>query len=81
MPKRPVPADMAPKLRYYSATMHDAAFKLPVFAESKLASVRPASAAAAAKPLLSVETPAGLVGLLVVPALALAAGYLAAKKL
>jgi hypothetical protein len=81
VPKRAVPADMVPKLRYYSASMHDAAFKLPVFAESKLASVRPA-AAAVAKPLLAIETPVGLAGLLAVPALALAAGYLlAAKKL
>lgn len=76
-PKRAVPADMVPKLRYYTTEMHDAAFKLPVFADAKLAHVRPA----AAKPLLTVEGPLGLAGLIAVPALALAAGFFAAKKL
>ena len=36
---------MAAQLRYYSHEMHAAAFMLPVMADSKLASVRPKSAA------------------------------------
>ena len=56
--------------------MHDAAFKLPVFADAKLASVRPA----AAKGFL--ETTAGLAGLAVgALAAGVIVGFAAAKKL
>jgi hypothetical protein len=44
-PKRPVPADMASVLRYYTASMHRASFKLPQFAEAGLSKVRPPSTA------------------------------------
>jgi hypothetical protein len=37
---------MKSKLRYYSEAMHESAFKLPVFADAKLADVRPHSKAA-----------------------------------
>ena len=37
---RPVPAEMAAKLRYYSTDIHAAAFTLPAFARDALASVR-----------------------------------------
>ena len=39
-PNRPIPEDMLLSLRYYSASVHKAAFKLPVFAESVIAPVR-----------------------------------------
>lgn len=39
--RRPVPADMAKRLRYYSPAMHKAAFALPRFAEDDLATLRP----------------------------------------
>ena len=38
---RSVPAAMQEKLRYYSSSIHRAAFVLPRFAEARLASVRP----------------------------------------
>jgi hypothetical protein len=44
-PTRPVPADMASSLRYYTSAIHRAAFKLPQFAEVGLSKVRPASTA------------------------------------
>ncbi len=37
---RPVPADMAKKLRYYSTEVHAAAFTLPAFAQDALSAVR-----------------------------------------
>jgi spermidine synthase len=44
-PKRAVPEAMAAKLRYYSASMHAAAFALPRFAEDRLLKVRPPATA------------------------------------
>jgi spermidine synthase len=42
--KRSIPADMVPKLRYYTEEIHKASFTLPKFAEDKLESVRQKSA-------------------------------------
>ena len=40
--QRPVPAEMALRLRYYTAAMHRAAFVLPAFMARKLGALRPA---------------------------------------
>lgn len=74
--KRAVPADMKSKLRYYSAEMHQAAFKLPVFADAKLASVRPA-----VKKALLELTPFTLTALVAAVAGATVAMQALAKKL
>jgi len=75
-PKRAVPADMKPKLRYYSESMHEAAFKLPVFADAKLADVRPPTKAS-----LVELTPLTLTALVAVVAAATAGVLTLVKRL
>jgi len=80
-PTRPVPADMAKGLRYYSAEVHAAAFALPSFAAAALGHVRAPQAQRAAAPAATAlaALAAGLVGGAALAAAAFAAGLFKKK--